>query len=78
MNFWIRTHCLYSCLLQGGGGGGNNLMLQQNGGGYGNSGNYGLGPELQCCDEVVDPLSLLATIGGIAALSLFLRWEKSG
>ena len=42
--------------------------------GYGqNSGNYGKGPELQCCDPVVDPISLLTTIGGIAALSLFLR-----
>ena len=34
---------------------------------------YGYGPQLQCCDEVVDPISLLATIGAIAALALFLR-----
>ncbi len=34
---------------------------------------YGYGPELQCCDAVVDPLSLLGTIGAITALSLFLR-----
>ena len=26
-----------------------------------------------CCDAVVDPISLLVTIGGIAALSIFLR-----
>ncbi len=37
------------------------------------SSSYGYGPELQCCDAVVDPLSLLAAIGAIAALSLFLR-----
>ena len=42
--------------------------------GYGqNSGNYGKGPELQCCDPVVDPISLLTTLAGIAGLSLFLR-----
>ncbi len=33
----------------------------------------GYGPELQCCDAVVDPISLLTTIGAIAAVSLFLR-----
>jgi hypothetical protein len=36
-------------------------------------GNYGIGTELQCCDPVVDPISLLTTIGAIAALALFLR-----
>ena len=65
------------------GGGGNNngnsnqfKLLNSGGigsGSYGNSGNYGLGPELQCCDAVVDPTSLLSTIGAITALSLFLR-----
>ena len=29
--------------------------------------------ESTCCDAVVDPISLLVTIGGIAALSIFLR-----
>ncbi len=54
-------------LLGGGGGGGG-------GGGYGGGGgSYGYGPELQCCEPVVDPLSLLAALGAIAALSLFLR-----
>lgn len=52
-------------VLGGGGGGGGS-------GGYGKP-TYGYGPELQCCDAVVDPISLLATIGAIAALSLFLR-----
>ena len=28
---------------------------------------------LQCCDPVVDPISLLAALGAIAGLSLFLR-----
>ena len=56
--------------LLGGMGGGNSGGSS----GYGqNSGNYGKGPELQCCEPVVDPISLLTTIGGIAALSLFLR-----
>ena len=36
-------------------------------------GGYGFGPDLQCCDEVVDPISLLTTIGAIAAASVFLR-----
>ena len=27
----------------------------------------------QCCDAVVDPISMLATIAAIAALSLYLR-----
>lgn len=44
------------------------------GNGYGGGGgSYGHGPELQCCDAVVDPISLLTTIAGIAALALFLR-----
>ena len=42
-----------------------------NNSGHGNS--LGYGPELQCCDEVVDPVSLFAAIGAIAAASLFLR-----
>lgn len=41
-------------------------------GGLGGGG-YGLSDELQCCDAVVDPISLLVTIGSIAAVSLFLR-----
>ena len=36
-------------------------------------GGIGFGPDLQCCDEVVDPISLLTTIGAIAAASVFLR-----
>ena len=36
-------------------------------------GGYGFGPDLQCCDEVVDPISLLTTIGAIAAALVFLR-----
>ena len=47
-------------------------------GGGGNSGGssgamYGYGPEEQCCDAVVDIVSLLAAIGAIGAVSLFLR-----
>ena len=68
-------------LLGGSGGGGGSplaLAMQNNGiqtlSGYGgSSGNYGKGPELQCCEPVVDPISLITTIGGIAALSLYLR-----
>ena len=58
-----------------GGGSNNGNTMQIGGGGYGgqNSGNYGKGPELQCCDPVVDPISLLTTIAGIAGLSFFLR-----
>ena len=37
------------------------------------SGNYGQGPELQCCEPVADLTSLLGAIGAIAGLSLFLR-----
>ena len=33
----------------------------------------GYGSNLQCCDEVVDPISLLTVIGAITAASLFLR-----
>ena len=44
-----------------------------NNGGSSNGQQYGYGPELQCCEAVVDPISLLATIGAITALSLFLR-----
>ena len=44
----------------------------------GNSGNQqgnslGYGSESQCCDGVVDPISLFSTIGALAAASLFLR-----
>ena len=61
--------------LLGGGSNNGNTMQIGGGGGYGgqNSGNYGKGPELQCCDPVVDPISLLTTIAGIAGLSFFLR-----
>ena len=37
------------------------------------SSSFGYGPESQCCDAVVDPISLLTAIGAIAAVSLFLR-----
>ena len=72
-------------LLGGGGGGGSGsndlvLAMQNNGiqtlSGHGHqstSGNYGLGPELQCCDPVVDLTTLLGAIGAIAGLALFLR-----
>ena len=49
------------------GGSSNNFGGGQPGGGY------GYGPELQCCDPVVDPISLITTIGAIGAVSLFLR-----
>ena len=54
---------------------GNNLGGLLGGGNSGNNGQgaYGYGPELQCCDAVVDPVSLLSAIGAIAAVSLFLR-----
>ena len=29
--------------------------------------------ETQCCEGIVDPISLLTTLGAIAAVSLFLR-----
>ena len=62
-------------LLGGGSNNGNTMQIGGGGsGGYGqNSGNYGKGPELQCCDPVVDPISLLTTLAGIAGLALFLR-----
>ena len=62
-------------LLGGGSNNGNTMQIGGGGsGGYGqNSGNYGKGPELQCCDPVVDPISLLTTFAGIAGLALFLR-----
>ena len=44
-----------------------------NSGGGNGLGGYGFGPDLQCCDAVVDPISLLTTIGAIAAASVFLR-----
>ena len=34
---------------------------------------YSYGPEEQCCDAVVDIVSLLSAIGAIGAVSLFLR-----
>ena len=46
-----------------------NLLGGGSGGGSGGLGGYGS----QCCDPVVDPITLVATIGAIAALSLFLR-----
>ena len=49
-------------------GGGSN-----NNGGNG-FGNLGFGSESsQCCDPVVDPISLLTTVGAIGAISAFLR-----
>ena len=41
----------------------------------GNSGSsaFGYGPETQCCEAVVDPITLLVSIGAIAGVSLFLR-----
>ena len=38
-----------------------------------NGNSFGFGQDLQCCDEVVDPISLLTTIGAIGAASAFLR-----
>ena len=38
----------------------------------GNSG-FSFGSDSQCCDAVVDPISLLTAIGSIAAVSWFLR-----
>ena len=50
------------------------------GGGNSNGGNGGLGSfgssvfeQQQCCNPVVDPISLLTTIGAIGAVSAFLR-----
>ena len=48
--------------------GGNDGLLSSVG-----SSSFGYGPESQCCDAVVDPISLLTAIGAIAAVSLFLR-----
>ena len=40
----------------------------------GMSGSFsGYGSQTQCCDGVVDPISLLVTIGAIAGLAQFLR-----
>ena len=52
---------------------GNLLGGSSSNGGLGQATNYGYGPELQCCDVVVDPVSLFSTIGAITAISLFLR-----
>ncbi len=54
---------------------GNNLGGLLGGGGNGQQGTgaYGYGPELQCCDGVVDPISIISAIGAIGAVSLFLR-----
>ena len=39
-----------------------------------NSFDYGYSQQVSgCCDSVVDPISLLTVIGGIAGLSLWLR-----
>ena len=49
-----------------------NLLGGSNGG---NSafGQSGLGGQSQCCDPKVDPVSILVTIGAIAAAAAFLR-----
>ena len=52
-------------ILGGGGSGGNSGVL---------SGSFsGFGGQSQCCDAVVDPITLLTVIGAIAGLALFLR-----
>ena len=52
---------------------GNSLGGNSLGGGMsGSFGGYG-GSQTQCCDGVVDPISLLVTIGAIAGLAQFLR-----
>ena len=53
---------------------GNSLGGNSLGGGMSGSfaGGYG-GSQTQCCDAVVDPISLLVTIGAIAGLAQFLR-----
>ena len=43
------------------------------GGGSGNSGSSGYNSVLECCDGVVDPLTLLAVLGAIIGLTVFLR-----
>ena len=43
------------------------------GGGSGNSGSSGYNSVLECCDGVVDPLTLLAVLGAIIGLTFFLR-----
>ena len=50
---------------------GNSLGGNSLGGMSGSFGGYG--SQTQCCEPVVDPISLITTIGGIAALSLYLR-----
>ena len=47
------------------------LLGGSSGNQQGNSLSYG--SESQCCDGVVDPISLFSTIGALAAASLFLR-----
>ena len=42
-------------------------------GGGGSMTSYGYGSQSQCCEPKVDPISLIATIGSIAALSLWMR-----
>ena len=37
------------------------------------SSRLGYGPELQCCKKVVDPVTLLAVLAGIAGISFVLR-----
>ena len=58
-----------------------NILGGLGGGGNTNQGNgFGFGSESQCCDPVVDPISLITTIGAIGAISAFLRqpWRIYG
>ena len=52
---------------------GNSLGGLLGGNNSGQPSSYGYGPELQCCDAVVDPISLFAALGTITAASLLLR-----
>lgn len=65
----LLSNYLWVFLKMGNSLGGNSL-----GGGMSGSfaGGYG-GSQTQCCDGVVDPISLLVTIGAIAGLAQFLR-----
>ena len=49
-----------------------NLLGGSDGGNAG-FGQSGLGSQSQCCDPKVDPISILVTIGAIAAAAAFLR-----
>ena len=48
-------------------------ILGGSSGGNSGLGLSGLGGQSECCDPKVDPVSLLVTIGAIAAASAFLR-----